>query len=162
MSLLRWWRRRRRDYETRVERDRLQDALDELVYLKDLKDQSGKTAEYEARQPLAWQAARRALGRKAYGQLRPIRAIEISFPVPVTMTVEHERMLTQLTGYICDEWCRAHFGRVMWPAGQGSKILYMPQTREDEKTRGMEFDDEVFAIDCCERERYSSEADLKP
>lgn len=155
MNLLRWWRQLRRDYETRIERDRLQAALDELVYLKELKDRAGKTAEYEARQPLAWQAARRALGRKAYGQLRPIRKIEISFPVPVTMRVEHERMLVELVGYICDEWCRAHPDRVMWPAGTGSKITFMPMTREQEQRRGMEFDDDVFAIDCSERERYA-------
>lgn len=154
MNLLRWFRQRKRAWEVRRERDQLKAALDELVYLKDLKDGKGKTAEYEARQPLAWHAARRALGRQAVGQLRPIRAVEITFPVPVTLAIEHERMLTQLTGYICDEWCRANPDRVMWPAGQGSKILYMPMTREEEQRRGLEFDDDVYAISCSERERY--------
>ena len=159
MKLLRWFKAHRRAAKLHRERDRLQAALDELVYLKDLKDAKGKTPEYEARQPLAWQAARRALGYDAVGQLRPIRAIEITFPAPVTMTVEHERMLVQLAGYICDEWCRANPGRVMWPAGQGSKILYMPMTQEEERLGfGMKFDDDVYAINCSERERYPAES----
>jgi hypothetical protein len=37
-------------------------ALTELVALKTLKDTEGKTAEYQRRQPLAWEAARTALG----------------------------------------------------------------------------------------------------
>jgi hypothetical protein len=36
-------------------------ALVELVALKALKDSEGKTADYEARQPAAWEAARAAL-----------------------------------------------------------------------------------------------------
>jgi hypothetical protein len=36
-------------------------ALVELVALKALKDGEGKTADYEARQPAAWEAARAAL-----------------------------------------------------------------------------------------------------
>ena len=36
----------------------LYDALKELLELKDLKDKDGKTEEYEARQPKAWDAAR--------------------------------------------------------------------------------------------------------
>jgi hypothetical protein len=36
-------------------------ALAELVALKALKDAEGKTADYEARQPAAWEAARAAL-----------------------------------------------------------------------------------------------------
>lgn len=37
-------------------------ALAELVALKTLKDTEGKTEEYARRQPLAWAAARTALG----------------------------------------------------------------------------------------------------
>ena len=48
--------------EGEAERKRLRSALVELVALKDLKDTEGRTAAYEQRQPLAWQAAREALG----------------------------------------------------------------------------------------------------
>jgi len=44
------------------ENKRLRAALAELVALKTLRDTEGKTAAYEQRQPLAWQAAREALG----------------------------------------------------------------------------------------------------
>ncbi|HXI16822.1 MAG TPA: hypothetical protein VNM48_10640 [Chloroflexota bacterium] len=51
--------------EGEAERARLRDALEELVALKPLKDTEGKTADYEQRQPLAWQAAREALRETA-------------------------------------------------------------------------------------------------
>jgi len=44
---------------------RLRAALAELVALKTLKDTEGRTADYEQRQPAAWQAAREALGGPA-------------------------------------------------------------------------------------------------
>lgn len=40
----------------------LEDALTELVALKRIKDREGKTRDYQWRQPLAWDAARAALG----------------------------------------------------------------------------------------------------
>ena len=39
------------------------EALKELVTLKALKDNFGKDAEYEARQPKAWEAAKNALSK---------------------------------------------------------------------------------------------------
>lgn len=42
----------------------LEAALRELVALKALKDDQGKTPDYERRQPLAWDAARAALEGK--------------------------------------------------------------------------------------------------
>lgn len=150
---------RREAAKLRKERDELRAALDELVYLKDLKDASGKTAEYAARQPLAWAAAREAIGREAVGMLRPIGRIEINFPCPVHLTAVDERRLDIVAGEICDRWRLAHPDRTMWPAGHGSKITYMPMTRaEEEAGRHIEFDDEVYAIDCAERERYDSDS----
>lgn len=41
----------------------LKDALAELVLLKHMKDEHGKTADYLYRQPLAWKAAYEALSK---------------------------------------------------------------------------------------------------
>jgi len=81
--------------------------------------------------------------------------IEISFPVKVELTQDDMRQLDAITGEICDRYEVAHPGRVMWAAGVGSKILYMPMTRDEELAgKHMEFDDAVFAIDCSEREDF--------
>lgn len=84
--------------------------------------------------------------------------IEINFPVGVDVprAIEHE--LVELADRICRAWQAEHRDRVMWPAGIGSKVTYMPWTAEEEAAgRHMEFDDSVFAIDCSERERFDTE-----
>lgn len=84
-----------------------------------------------------------------------VRGIEITFPVAVEMTNDDGRVLDALAGEMCERWKRAHPGRIMWPAGMGSKILYMPITKaEEDAGRHIEFSDHVFAIDCSEREDY--------
>lgn len=81
--------------------------------------------------------------------------VEISFPVKVELTQDDMRQFDAITGEICDRYKAAHPGRVMWPAGVGSKVLYMPMTRDEELAgKHMEFDDAVFAIDCAEREDF--------
>jgi len=155
-SIRRWFSKA--NQELRDRNRVLEGALDELVYLKNMRDLLGKTAEYAARKRLAWGAARRALGREAAGYMRPIRRIEINFPAPVEMTRVDERRLDMIAGEICDRWRDANPDRVMWPAGHGSKITYMPMTRAEELAgRHPEFDDDVYAIDCSERERYPTD-----
>ena len=87
----------------------------------------------------------------------PQHAIEITFPVPVVLSREHEKRLVEVVSAICDDYEAAHHDRVMWPFGIGAKITYMPMTHEEEKERGMEFDDGVFSITVSERERYFPE-----
>jgi hypothetical protein len=47
-----------------------------------------------------------------------------------------------------------HPGRVMWSFGMRCKPTFIPMTAEEEKVRGMEFDDSVLAIECHERADY--------
>ena len=58
--------------------------------------------------------------------------VEITFSVKVELTQDDMRQFDAIAGEICDRYKAAHPGRVMWPAGVGSKILYMPMTREEE------------------------------
>ena len=59
-----------------------------------------------------------------------------------------------LVNSICDAWQAAHPARVMWPAGVGFKPTYIPMTAEEEETRGIEFDENIFSIECYERADY--------
>jgi hypothetical protein len=52
----------------------IRDALTELVLLKRLKDEKGKTAEYLSRQPIAWKNAIEALASYE-GELIPISIV---------------------------------------------------------------------------------------
>lgn len=82
--------------------------------------------------------------------------IEISFPLSVEVTDDDFRVLHAITEEICHRYERSHPGRIMWPFGSGSKIIYMPMTREEELAgKHMEFDDSTYAIDVSEREDYS-------
>lgn len=84
------------------------------------------------------------------------RRIEITFPVPVELTNDDQRILDAATAEICRRYERAHPGRVMWPFGIGSKVTYMPMTKaEEDAGRHMEFDNTVFSVECSEREDYS-------
>lgn len=85
-------------------------------------------------------------------------AIEITFPVAVNVTGKMQQRLVELIGQICDEYEAQHPDRVMWPAGIGCKPTFIPMTPEEEVTRGMEFDESVFSIECCERENYDHPA----
>lgn len=81
--------------------------------------------------------------------------IQINFPVPVKLTPEMQILLNEIAGRLCKESCPE--GYVYWPAGAGSKITYMPITAEEEKKRGMEFDDSIYSIDCFYREAHPKE-----
>lgn len=83
-----------------------------------------------------------------------VRRIELNFPEPVELTQQHQRRLDEIAGELCKTWQEAHPGRVMWPFGVGFKITFMPLTREQEETRGIEFDDDTFEIECTERADY--------
>lgn len=89
-----------------------------------------------------------------------LQSIEVTFPVPVELPDKWEQRLDQLVGEVCSLYEQQHPDRVMWPCGSGQKITYMPMTREDEMTRGLEFDDTTYAIDVHERERYGDERKL--
>lgn len=86
-----------------------------------------------------------------------IRRIEISFPEPVDVPDKLFQDIVGIASKICDGYEVAHPGRVMWPFEIGSKLTYVPMTQEEEKTRGLEFDDDTLAIVCYEREDYSDE-----
>lgn len=76
--------------------------------------------------------------------------IEINFQVAVDFPPGFEQALDGLIGMVCDKYEAENQGRVMWPAGAGSKILW----REPEEPG---FDDSVYAIDVAEREMSEKE-----
>lgn len=86
-----------------------------------------------------------------------ILRIEINFPVKVAFPDKYFQKLVDLVNDLCKEWEEHHPGRVMWPAGMGSKITRMPMTQEDDKNGvGMEFSDDTIEIECAERADYKT------
>lgn len=83
-----------------------------------------------------------------------ISKIEIVFPVPVDIQEGWRQKLNSLVKEICDKYKQEHSGRVMWPFGTGYKPTYIPMTAEDEKHRGMEFDESVWQIEVAERKKF--------
>ena len=84
--------------------------------------------------------------------------IHINFPVGVSLPAGFERRLSDLVDEVCNAYEAEHQDRVMWPAGHGSKITYMPMTQAEEQAGlHMTFDDSVYAIDVAERERYEGD-----
>lgn len=82
--------------------------------------------------------------------------IEINFPVSVYISDRSFHRIVETISEVCDDYENRHPGRTMWPAGMGSKITYMPMTREEEKAgRHMEFAKDVLCVDVAEREDYS-------
>lgn len=86
-----------------------------------------------------------------------VHKIEINFAEAVDLTDDIEQQLLQIADEICRAYELAHPGRVMWPAGIGGKITFMPLTAEAERERGIEFDDDTFEIDCYAREGDEAE-----
>lgn len=84
-----------------------------------------------------------------------VRVIELTFAAPVELTDQDMRDLQDCASYLCKRYERANPGRVMWPFGIGSRITYMPMTKEEEDA-GLttQFDDDVFSIECSERADY--------
>jgi len=87
--------------------------------------------------------------------------IEIDFPLPVELPKGWEEKLSNLVSEVCDKYKQEHPDRVMWPAGHGYKPTYIPLTMEDEKHRGMEFDDSIFHISVSEHRNYNYKGEKK-
>lgn len=83
-----------------------------------------------------------------------VRAIEITFPVEVDLSDDEQRDLVRLASLLCKRWERKHPYSVMWAAGIGQKPTFIPMTPAEEAERGIEFDEQTFAIECFERENY--------
>jgi len=86
-----------------------------------------------------------------------LQKIEIDFPVPVNLPPGFEQVLSSVVGLVCRQYEKKNPERVMWAAGHGSKPTYIPLTEEDEKERGMEFDDNIYYIEVAERQKYKNE-----
>lgn len=85
-----------------------------------------------------------------------ITTIEITFPRPVDLKDDEMRSLVELADILCRRYQRLHPGRIMWPFGVGHKPTFIPMTPEEERERGIEFDEGVFHIQCSEREDYAA------
>lgn len=85
-----------------------------------------------------------------------ITSIRIDFPEPVDLPDGAAQDLIEIADRLCKLYQKSHPGRVMWPAGIGSLPTFIPMTREEEQERGMEFDESVFSVSCCEREDYKA------
>lgn len=92
-----------------------------------------------------------------------VQRIEISFPVPVNLPDGWERALDSLLGMVCEQYQRENPGRVMWPAGCGSKPSWSKQDaaflgiqadRNAPDSGEPSFDDSVYFIEVAEREDY--------
>jgi len=85
-----------------------------------------------------------------------VRSIEMVFPFAVNISPQVQKGLLSCAKQICKENCPE--GYVMWPSGVGSKITYMPMTK-DEEDAGLhtEFDDTVFQIGISARPKHSGE-----
>lgn len=81
-----------------------------------------------------------------------LRRIEISFPELVEVKDDEQQYINEMLAFVCKRWTRENPGRLMWIAGVGCKILYMPMMAGDE--RPMQFADDVLAFDAFEREDY--------
>lgn len=80
--------------------------------------------------------------------------IEITFPAAVQFPDGFEQTLCALVEMVCKKWQAENPTMVMWTAGIGSKITRMPIMAGDEQ---MEFDDNVFSIECEARDDYYGE-----
>lgn len=88
-------------------------------------------------------------GEKTTGTLLKL---EVCFPRPVVVTEDDHRILVALTEEVCKRYERSHPGRVMWPFGQGLKMLVHPLMLSDDEP--IPFDEDVWQIECSEREDY--------
>jgi hypothetical protein len=81
--------------------------------------------------------------------------IEANFPVPVEIPKEQYQKLIDVLSEICKVYEEQNPRRIMWVFGMGSKVTYMPMTREEELSgKHIEFDDSVESFEIFERERY--------
>lgn len=96
--------------------------------------------------------------------------IEIDFPKTVQLPHDWEYKLNLLVDEVCEHYEKRNPGRVMWPAGHGSKVnwsrmdaAFLGRTPAPDAPIGGEptYDDDVYEISVSERERYAGEPDLK-
>ena len=83
-----------------------------------------------------------------------ITRIEINFSEPIELTNDDQQQMVKIAAQICERYERSNPHRVMWPFGIGLKPTFIPMTAEQERERGIEFDESVFAVECHERENY--------
>lgn len=79
--------------------------------------------------------------------------IEVCFAVPVDLPKMWDQELSMLLDKVCKAYEEKNPDRVMWTAEHGSKITYLPMTKEEEEERGMEFDTSIYYIGVSERKR---------
>ena len=84
-----------------------------------------------------------------------LRAIEVGFPVEVELPDGFQQRLCELISEVCREYEVKNPNRVMGVFGVGQKITYAPMTREEEESRGMEYDESTLQIEVAERENYN-------
>lgn len=80
--------------------------------------------------------------------MNTIRRIEVNFAVPTPITDDQMRAIHEIVGDMCDATETAEM--VHWPAGAGSKPLWREPLEP-------EWDDSVYCITTCARERYETE-----
>ena len=87
-----------------------------------------------------------------------VHSIEVTFPTAVELPPGFEQRLTELVDEACRRYEAEHRDLVMWLAGFGQKITYMPMTAEEEAAgKHMEFDEGCFSIEVAERPRFDTE-----
>lgn len=87
--------------------------------------------------------------------MKDILKIEVSFPLGVEITSEQQQELTKVISSICDSYNKQNPTRVMWPFGQGYKLLSNLFMLDDGEP--MEFDLNCYHIEVSEREAYEGE-----
>lgn len=88
-----------------------------------------------------------------------IHKLEISFPVEVEVENQDLILLARAAKRICARYEGSNPTRVMWPFGQGAKMLANPLMLSDDEP--IPFDDSVYNIEVAERERHPSDRDFK-
>ena len=87
--------------------------------------------------------------------MKDIFKIEISFPIGVEITSEQQQELDKVISSICDVYNKQNPKRIMWPFGQGYKLLSNLFTLDDSEP--MEFDLHCYQIEVSEREAHEGE-----
>ena len=77
--------------------------------------------------------------------------IEINFPLSIKLSRLQESALTLIIDDICYNNCPP--GYTMWLGGVGSKITFMPLTKEEEIKRNIEFNDDILCFDVYSKEK---------
>lgn len=87
-----------------------------------------------------------------------VHSIEVTFPTAVELPPGFEQRLIKLVDEACRRYEAEHRELVMWPAGFGQKITYMPMTAEEEAAGShAEYDEGCFSIEVVERPRFDTE-----